>query len=235
MTGNIFNPAFADLPRVIPIFPLTGVLLLPGGKLPLNIFEPRYLIMVRDALADPHRIIGMLQPKIPNPNDNAGDDALSENKTSLYRTGCAGRITGFAESDEGQYMLTLSGVCRFDIAEEISDTGGYRRVMAEYQRFRNDIGDTSDNVLTNPQIDRERLLAAVKEYFTLQNIEASWDAIGATPINSLITSLAMTCPFGPNERQALLEAETLSSRAEIIITLLEMALMENSDVSKINH
>ena len=186
--------------------------------------------MVRDALADEQRIIGMLQPRIPDPEDNRGARSNEEDEPELYKTGCAGRITSFAESDDGRYMLTLSGICRFDIAEEMTGKDGYRRVLADYRRFRNDVGDEPE-----ADIDRDRLLTAVKEYFTLQNIEASWDAVTATPNDKLITSLAMTCPFGPNERQALLEAQSLSARAEIVITLLEMALMENGGASGISH
>ncbi|MBK20466.1 MAG: peptidase S16 [Rhodospirillaceae bacterium] len=230
MTRSVFDPSFEDLPQVIPIFPLTGVLLLPTGKLPLNIFEPRYLAMVRDALADERRMIGMLQPRVPDPDDNRGAANSEEGEPDLYQTGCAGRITSFSESDDGRYMLTLSGICRFDIAEEMTGKDGYRRVLADYRRFRDDIGDPPE-----AEIDRDRLLAAVKEYFALQNIEASWDAVLATPNQRLITSLAMTCPFGPNERQALLEAQTLSARADIVVTLLEMALMENGEASDISH
>ena len=230
MTHSVFDPSFEDLPRVIPIFPLTGVLLLPTGKLPLNIFEPRYLAMIRDTLADEQRIIGMLQPRVPYLEDNRGAGGLNNDGPDLYKTGCAGRITGFTESDDGRYMLTLAGICRFDIVEEMSGKEGYRRILADYRRFRNDIGDEPE-----ADIDRDRLLAAVKEYFDLQNIEASWDAVLATPDDKLITSLSMTCPFGPNERQALLEAQTLSSRADIVITLLEMALLENGGASDISH
>ena len=230
MTHSVFDPSFEDLPRVIPIFPLTGVLLLPTGKLPLNIFEPRYLAMIRDTLADEQRIIGMLQPRVPYLEDNRGAGGLDNDGPDLYKTGCAGRITGFTESDDGRYMLTLGGICRFDIVEEMTGKEGYRRILADYRRFRNDIGDEPE-----ADIDRDRLLAAVKEYFALQNIEASWDAVLATPDDKLITSLSMTCPFGPNERQALLEAQTLSSRADIVITLLEMALLENGGASDISH
>jgi len=230
MTHSVFDPSFEDLPRVIPIFPLTGVLLLPTGKLPLNIFEPRYLAMIRDTLADEQRIIGMLQPRVPYLEDNRGAGGLNNDGPDLYKTGCAGRITGFTESDDGRYMLTLAGICRFDIVEEMTGKEGYRRILADYRRFQNDIGDEPE-----ADIDRDRLLAAVKEYFALQNIEASWDAVLATPDDKLITSLSMTCPFGPNERQALLEAQTLSSRADIVITLLEMALLENGGASDISH
>lgn len=232
MTTGAFHPGFEDLPRVIPVFPLTGVLLLPGGKLPLNIFEPRYLTMIRDALADEQRMIGMVQPRIPDRDDNRGpaDPVAVGDQPQLYGTGCAGRITTFAESDDGRYMLTLSGVCRFDIAEEMTLRDGYRRVLADYHRFRRDLSEQHDAV-----VDRARLLFVVKQYFEQQNIEASWETVEATPDDRLVTSLAMTCPFGPNEHQALLEAEDLTARAEMVITLLEMAVLESGGSSGASH
>jgi hypothetical protein len=230
MTQSVFNPKFGDLPQVIPIFPLTGALLLPTGKLPLNIFEPRYLAMVRNALAENQRIIGMVQPQTPDLDDNRGASGYGGNEPVLYKIGCAGRITSFTESEDGRYLLTLLGVCRFEIAEEMAGKDDYRRVIADFQRFRDDVSDP-----TVFGIDRDRLLLAVKEYFTLHNIEISWDAIQETPDDKLITSLAMTCPFGPSERQALLETETATSRADLIIALLEMAILENSSTSDISH
>ncbi len=225
MSRGPFDPGFEDLPRVIPVFPLTGILLLPEGKLPLNIFEPRYLAMVRDALADEQRMIGMVQPRLPDPDDNRGpaDMAAMMDQPEIYTTGCAGRITAFSESDDGRYMLTLSGICRFDIAEEMALRDGYRRVLADYHRFRGDLSTQAES-----EIDRDRLLGVVRQYFEQQNINASWETIETTPNDRLITSLAMTCPFGPNERQALLEAGDLTARAEMVITLLEMALLDSS-------
>lgn len=220
------------MPRVIPVFPLTGILLLPGGKLPLNIFEPRYLAMVRDALADEQRMIGMVQPRVPDPDDNRGptEQNTEGDQPDIYATGCAGRITTFAESDDGRYLLTLSGVCRFDIAEEMTLRDGYRRVLADYHRFRRDLSEQHDTV-----VDRDRLLSVVKRYFEQQNIQASWETVEATPDERLITSLAMTCPFSPNEHQALLEAQDLTARAEMVITLLEMALLESGSSSGASH
>ncbi len=225
MSRGPFDPGFEDLPRVIPVFPLTGILLLPEGKLPLNIFEPRYLAMVRDALGDEQRMIGMVQPRLPDPDDNRGpaDMAAMMDQPEIYTTGCAGRITAFSESDDGRYMLTLSGICRFDIAEEMALRDGYRRVLADYHRFRGDLSTQPE-----AEIDRDRLLGVVRQYFEQQNINASWETIETTPNDRLITSLAMTCPFGPNERQALLEAGDLTARAEMVITLLEMALLDSS-------
>ena len=224
MSQSPLDPGFEDLPRVIPVFPLTGILLLPDGKLPLNIFEPRYLAMVRDALADEYRIIGMVQPRLADPSDNQGPAGLAAmmDQPEIYKTGCAGRITAFSESDDGRYMLTLSGICRFDIAEEMTLRDGYRRVLADYHRFRGDLMTSAES-----EIDRERLLRVVRQYFEQQNIQASWDTVEATPNDRLVTSLAMTCPFGPNERQALLEAADLTARAEMVITLLEMALLDS--------
>ena len=225
MSQSTFDPGFEDLPRVIPVFPLTGILLLPEGKLPLNIFEPRYLAMVRDALGDEQRMIGMVQPRLPDPDDNRGpaDMAAMMDQPEIYTTGCAGRITAFSESDDGRYMLTLSGICRFDIAEEMALRDGYRRVLADYHRFRDDLSTQPES-----EIDRDRLLGVVKQFFEQQNINASWETIETTPNDRLVTSLAMTCPFGPNERQALLEAGDLTARAEMVITLLEMALLDSS-------
>lgn len=225
MSRGPFDPGFEDLPRVIPVFPLTGILLLPRGKLPLNIFEPRYLAMVRDVLADEQRIIGMVQPRLPDPDDNRGaaDMAAMMDQPEIYTTGCAGRISAFSESDDGRYMLTLSGICRFDIAEEMTLRDGYRRVLADYHRYRGDLSTQAES-----EIDRDRLLGVVRQYFRQQNIKASWETVEATPNDRLITSLAMTCPFGPNERQALLEADDLTARAEMVITLLEMALLDSS-------
>ena len=232
MSRSAFNPGFEDLPRVIPVFPLTGVLLLPGGHLPLNIFEPRYLAMVRDALADPRRVVGMVQPRVPTPDDNRGPigASIDPDRPTLYGTGCAGRIVGFNESEDGRYQIGLSGVCRFDIAEEMAPRDGYRRVLADYRRYRNDLSGDRDAT-----VDRDRLLTTIRRYFEQQSIKASWDAVEATPSDRLVTSLAMTCPFGPTERQALLEAPGLTERAEMIVTLLEMALLEAGGSSGASH
>lgn len=223
MTGGPFDPGFEQLPRLIPVFPLTGALLLPGGRLPLNIFEPRYLAMTRAALAEDHRIIGMIQPRLPDFGDNRGptEAVLRGERPGIYDVGCAGRITAFSETDDGRYMITLSGLIRFELAEELTEKDGYRRVLADYHRFRADLGPEPDG-----EIDRERLLAALRAYFQHQGIDANWESIEAAPNDRLVTSLAMTCPFGPPERQALLEAPTLAERCRVMVTLMEMALAE---------
>ncbi len=221
MIAGAFQPGFDDLPRVIPVFPLTGVLLLPGGRLPLNIFEPRYLAMTRDALATPQRLIGMVQPAEPTPDDNRGptEAVISGAAPDIYRTGCAGRITSFDESENGRYLLTLTGVIRFAAQEELAPENGHRRVVADYTNYRDDLLDED-----GAAVDRARLLGVIRAYFSHNGISADWDAIEDTPNARLITSLAMTCAFNASERQALLEAPGLAERAHVVVALMEMAV-----------
>lgn len=206
MTGAL-DPSFEALPDRIAIFPLTGVLLLPGGDLPLNIFEPRYLNMIADALgAD--RMIGMIQPTVhesegPNP--------------PVYRTGCAGRIVRFEETGDGRFLITLRGVCRFDVAEELPLCRDYRPVTPDWSPYRADLDEAPD-----PCLDRERLLGVLQGYFDAQGIAADWSAIEASPDARLVTCLAMICPFAPPEKQALLEAPSLADRSAVLTTLVEM-------------
>jgi uncharacterized protein len=207
MASSPFDLSFDELPPVIPIFPLTGVLLLPRGRMPLNIFEPRYLAMVSDAMAYP-RLIGMVQPR-----EGQGDAG----NPPVYQTGCAGRITGFGELDEGRYEITLTGVARFSIEEELPLVKGYRPVRVDWARFRGDL------VPAEGGVDRERLLAALKPYLKRHKVKTDWDAIAKTPDDRLVTSLSMVCPFAPSEKQGLLEAESLPARAHLLTALLEMA------------
>jgi Lon protease-like protein len=208
MSRRPFDPPFAGLPQTIPVFPLTGVLLLPDGRLPLNVFEPRYLNMVQDALAG-DRIIGMIQPQTEEANGAA---------PALYRIGCAGRIVSFSETDDGRYLITLSGLCRFQVAGEIATTRGYRRVVADWTPFATDMEDEAP-----PALDRARLMKAVEAYFKAQGLSADWEAIKNTPDSRLLVALAMVCPFGPSEKQALLESADATRRAETLIALMEMA------------
>lgn len=207
-----FHPRPEDLPRVLPVFPLAGALLLPQGKLPLNIFEPRYLALVQDCLGW-GRIIGMIQP---NPLGSGPKDP------PLFDTGCAGRISAFSETDDGRLLITLTGVSRFRVAEEIEGARGYRRVMADWSAFEEDL--TLDPEVT---LDRPRLLAALKPYLKLHSMELNWKAVEAAADLPLTVSLAMLCPFEAREKQALLEAPTPSVRAETLIALMEMALAES--------
>ncbi|MEE8333528.1 MAG: LON peptidase substrate-binding domain-containing protein [Alphaproteobacteria bacterium] len=232
MTRGALDPGFENLPRVIPVFPLTGVLILPGGHLPLNIFEPRYLALTRAALAEEYHVIGMVQPRVPDPGDNRGVTTVEGggDQPEIYATGCAGRITSFVETVDGLYQLNLTGLCRFDIVEEMASQDGYRRVLADYHRYRGDLADEAA-----PGIDRARLLTVIRRFFEHQGIEANWEAIEAAPDAQLVTSLAMSCPFNANERQALLEAPDTTERAQLIITLLEMALIETGGASGASH
>lgn len=204
---SLFDLQFKDLPAAIPVFPLPEVLLLPGGMLPLNIFEPRYLAMVQAALAA-DRMIGMIQPLATE--GQAGDPPL-------YGTGCAGRISRFEETPDGRFLISLKGVCRFDVAEELAPRDGYRRVQADWSHYEGDREQRPKNCL-----DRVRLFPALRDYFKLYGIEADWEMLGEAPDERLVTCLSMICPFGAPEKQALLEAPGLDARAEILTTLIEM-------------
>jgi Lon protease-like protein len=214
MTGLFGSTSFEQLPRAIPVFPLAGVLLLPGGRLPLNIFEPRYLTMTQDALAAPERLIGMIQPQ---------DPASPLHEPPIWPVGCAGRISSFAETDDGRFLITLSGVCRFRVARELDGVRGYRRVEADWSGFA---ADMTDAMVPSGALDRGRLAGALKAYFRQNGIDANWEAIERTPDDRLVTSLAMICPFGPREKQALLEAPDLTDRAKMLLALIEMAVHE---------
>jgi len=198
------------LPVSLPLFPLTGALLLPRGLLPLNIFEPRYLNMIDDALAG-DRLIGMIQPEAPEPHGF---------NPPLYRTGCAGRITGFAEEGE-RYLITLTGICRFDVTDEVSTTRIYRRAVPDWAPYADDLADAAP-----AEIDRRRLLAGLKPFFQNRGLAIDWQAIEATPDERLVTTLAMICPFAAAEKQSLLQASGLADRARLLTGLVEMALLE---------
>ncbi|MSO88863.1 MAG: peptidase S16 [Rhodospirillaceae bacterium] len=213
MSRGPFDPHFDDLPPSIPVFPLPSVLLLPRGKLPLNIFEPRYLAMTRASLASKDRMIGIIQP---TEKEEIG------RLPRLYPTGCAGRITSFSETDDGRYLLSLMGICRFDVTGELPLVDGFRRVTVGYDRFRRDL-DAEET-----PIERDRLLAALLPYFKSHSIAVEWETVKTTPDERLVTTLSMICPFGPGEKQALLESVSLSERAKLLTALLEMAILEHS-------
>lgn len=223
--GGPFDPKIDELPHEIAVFPLTGALLLPGGRLPLNIFEPRYLAMVSDALTTRQRMIGMVQPSLPTPEDNRGSGMAGAggDAPDIYRTGCAGRITSFEETPDRRYQLTLTGIIRFEAGEELAPRDGYRRFAADYSKYHDDLGDAPEGV-----VDRDRLFTALRAYFLHAEIPANWDVMEETPSEYLITSLAMSCPFNPPERQALLEAPGLAERARIFVVLLEMAVTDGA-------
>jgi uncharacterized protein len=211
MSTNPFDPTIDQLPEIVPIFPLTGVLLLPRGKLPLNVFEPRYLAMTEDALSG-NRMIGIIQPS----------DPLSRASVPpVYPIGCAGRITSFSETDDGRYLITLTGVCRFETVRELPIVRGYRRVDVSWERFAADLEEPGPALF-----DRARLVEGLRTYFKIQGISANWDAIESTPDERLVTSLAMICPFEPSEKQALLECGSLSERASMMIAIIEMSVLD---------
>ncbi len=194
-----------DLPDEIPIFPLGGALLLPRGILPLNIFEPRYLAMVDHALST-HRLIGMIQPR-------------EIGSAELYDTGCAGRIVSFEETDDGRYLINLKGVSRFNIKKETDGKEGFRNIQANWAVFENDLLPTDCL-----DIDREQLTNLLQTYFEQQGLSCDWEAVKEAPDDRLMTCLAMVCPFEPQEKQALLEARGCTARAELFITMLDMAV-----------
>ena len=204
-----FHPGRGDLPQEIAIFPLPGALLLPEGKLPLNIFEPRYLAMVEDALGQ-GRMFGMVQgdPGLPR----IGGDS------QLYKIGCLGRVSSFAETEDGRMLITLIGVIRYRIAEEVEGRRGYRRVRADYAGFEADLAVGRPA----PPFDRGALLAAQRRYFRNRGIEANWDAVEQTSDAMLVTTLCMVCPFDVREKQALLEARCTATRADMLIALMQM-------------
>ena len=204
------------LPATLPIFPLAGVLLLPHGQLPLNVFEPRYLAMTRDAMSD-HRLIGMVQPVDPRQEGGSAP--------AVYTTGCAGRVTAHHETDDGRYLITLTGVCRFAITGELSLTDtGYRRVRAAYDGYGDDLREPAEDTA-----DRVALLQALRACLSPGDTSVDWLAIERMTSDSLVTSLAMVFPFAPSEQQALLEAPGTVERTRILTTL--MAMMAATAVS----
>ena len=214
---NPFEPSFEQLPDTLPIFPLSGVLLLPGGKLPLNVFKPRYLAMVFEALAG-HRMIGMVQPL--QPGGYAGDGIPTDDgRPPVHRIGCAGRIVSFNETEDGRLLLALSGVSRFEIVRELDlAQGGYRRVSSVFSPFRADLDHADDDV----ELDRERLMAGLAAFFRSRNLSTDWDAVKQAADANLVASLSMVLPFGPAEKQALLEAADSTARAKLLVAFLEM-------------
>ncbi len=202
-----------DLPEEFAVFPLTGALLLPGGRLPLNIFEPRYLAMVEASLAA-GRMFGMVQP----------DKRLAhgDNGPGLYRTGCLGRLSSFSETDDGRFLITLTGLVRFTIIEEVEPSQGYRRVRGAFAGFAHDLSETDPDSPPPFGLDRPHLLAALRRYFARAGVEANWDAIETMPDHALIVTLCMACPFDPEEKQALLEARDSAARARALLALLEI-------------
>ncbi|MCL7409490.1 LON peptidase substrate-binding domain-containing protein [Marivivens donghaensis] len=195
----------SDLPLSIPVFPLPGALLLPRAKLPLHIFEPRYLAMIEDVMKTPERLLGMIQP-------NGG--------RGLHRIGCAGRLTAFSETEDGRYMITLTGISRFRLADEVDGFTPYRKFNVSWDGFGRDLGPVEHD----PDMDRDVLLSLLERFFDDKGLSTDWDGIRDAEDELLINSLSMLCPFEPEDRQALLEAPELAQRRETLITLISYAL-----------
>jgi Lon protease-like protein len=197
-----------DLPQLIPVFPLDGALLLPGGELPLQIFEPRYLNMVDDVMAG-DRVIGMIQTR-----------GGSRERPRLAVVGCLGRITSYAETSDGRYLITLTGVCRFEAGEELDLRLPYRQLRARYDRFEVDLAD--DQEVEADDEERARFGAALKRYLNRRELDIDWETAQDAPLESLVNSLCMGLAFAPAEKQAFLEAPDLAARFEVLTTLLEI-------------
>lgn len=196
-----------DLPDTIALFPLSGALVLPRARLPLHIFEPRYLAMLDDTLKTPQRLIGMIQPR-------------SGSEPGLSAIGCAGRVTGFSETDDGRYMVTLSGISRFRLRREIGGFTPYLRAEVDWSEFRRDLGAAEGD----PGFDRPGFLELLGRFFAANDLSTDWEGLNNASDELLINSLAMLCPFEPGDRQALLEAPCLADRRETLVALMEFAL-----------
>ncbi|MCX7323722.1 MAG: LON peptidase substrate-binding domain-containing protein [Hyphomicrobiales bacterium] len=212
MSMNAVYRGPVDCPSTIPLFPLSGALLLPRGQMPLNIFEPRYLAMFDDALKS-HRLIGIIQP----------DQDVEEQvrlTPRLYKVGCIGRITQFAETGDGRYLLTLTGVARFEVEEELSMLTAYRQAKVSYARFLADFEARAGE----DKVDRVSLLRALKEFALANELKIDWKGVNDAPNEALVNALSMMAPFGAREKQALLEAPDLKARADMLVAITEMEL-----------
>ena len=204
-----------DLPDTLPLFPLPGAILLPRGRLPLQIFEPRYLALLDDALKTSHRLIGMIQPQ-----ESHGAEA-----PEMHAIGCAGRVTSFTETDDGRYMVTLTGVSRFRVKGQVSGFTPYIRAEVDWAGFGRDRG----GVEHDPNFDRAAFLALLRRYFRAEGMEADWDSLKEADEELLINSLSMLSPFDAEDKQALLEAPTLKERSETLVTLMDFAMRGGND------
>jgi Lon protease-like protein len=201
-----------DLPEVIPVFPLPGALLLPRGTMPLNIFEPRYLAMIDDSLRDGHRLIGMIQPDATHSGD--------ADKPVLYKVGCAGRITQLAESGDGRYLLELTGVARFRVEQELKVKTPYRQCRVTFAPFVDDFVARKGE----EQVDRAAVLGALRDFLKANKLNADWEDIDKAPNEALVNALSMMSPYRSADKQALLEAPDLKTRAEVLVALTKIEL-----------
>jgi Lon protease-like protein len=213
------GPTWDGMSESIPIFPLPGAMLLPHGRLPLNIFEPRYLALVDDALGN-GRLFGMIQPDASKPETATGP--------AIFGVGCLGRVTSFTETGEGPIIISLFGILRFKVIEELPMKRGYRRVRGDFSTFAGDLAEEPSGI----GMPRERLLADLRRYFGQQGLDADWKSINQLDDASLLTALCMMCPFEPSEKQALLEAPSVPQRAEILLALLRIGMHGTEGASR---
>ena len=213
-----FTLEIEDLPKDLPVFPLPGALLLPGGTLPLSIFEPRYIQMIKDVLSSSHRMIVMTQP-IPE----------SSNNLDIYKLGCAGKLTSFEETLDGRFLISLSGILRCQLLKDVDEKGGYRRMFIDFNSFLSDIQPNKE------KIERDGFFKILKSYFDIKGLSADWKNIETCEDEKLITTLAMLCPFSDAEKQALLEASTLNERAKLMNIILEMSVFGEGDQNAKKH
>ncbi len=212
--GNTSYNSISEIPDTIPVFPLTGALLLPGGQLPLNIFEQRYINMINDALSS-NKIIGMIQPCLKTDHNGSPAPVLSD-------MGCIGRISAYQEMGDGRYHISLSGICRFNVVEELKTNTDYRQCKVEY------IEDDLDEMCQGDDIDRDEVLLAFKNYLDANNMSADWETIEKSETETLVIALCMMSPYNPAEKQALLEAPTLKDRCDTLIAISESHLAKKS-------
>jgi uncharacterized protein len=205
-----------DLPEIIPVFPLPGALLLPRGQMPLNIFEPRYLAMIDDTLRDGHRLVGMIQPD--------ATQAAPPDKPLLFKIGCVGRITQLAESGDSRYLLELTGVARFRIEQELPVKTEYRQCRVTYAPFADDFIARKGEAA----VDRDAVLVALRSFIKANKLEADWEGIDQAPNEALVNALSMMSPYGAPEKQALLEAPDLKTRAELLVAITEIELAKKN-------
>ena len=203
--------SIGDLPETIPLFPLPGALLLPRARLPLNIFEPRYLAMLEDAIKTEHRLIGMIQPQ---------EDIAETGTNPLHQIGCAGRVISFSETDDGRYLITLGGVCRFRLVSKVDGFTPYIRAAVDWTSFDADLAPT----VPDDGFDRPKFLDTLARYFDAVNLSSDWDNLKEADEELLINSLAMLCPFEREEKQALLESTSLADRRKTLTTLMDFAV-----------
>ncbi|MBK1701684.1 LON peptidase substrate-binding domain-containing protein [Thiococcus pfennigii] len=220
MTRNPFFPHFNDLPTQLPIFPLAGAVVMPGVQLPLNIFEPRYLNMVNDALAG-DRLIGMIQPR---------SETIEDEVPQIHRVGCAGRITSYSETSDGRIVLVLTGVCRFQVRRELETRRGYRRVEPDWERFTIDYQGSEGGM-----VDQEGFLTSLRAYCNLRHVEIPWDDAKKMPAGELVDLLCSHLPLEPEDKQALIETLDVKDRAELMRGLMDMASASSIGTAEHRH